>query len=300
MKLWQSFALVAVLLASSLSIRAQDDWKKIAPVGESFTVSMPTTAGSVSRVVPLSASDSVPTRVLFSISNGRRYMLVSFEKTTPDRTRALSSFDEFIKAMEWSLANFEGQPRSLDFDPASSDDSQMVRQYHLKLGDYNGVVRLLGREKTFFAQVIIGADANDPDTKRFLTSLRFGSTNNDDEPKVSNVYALSGPANTDLPPEPWPKSFSPISGGVLNGKALKLSRPEYPSAARENYDQGQVRVQIVIDEYGKVISARALSGPATLREAAVNAAFKSRFTPTRLMGQPVKISGIIIYNFVAQ
>ncbi len=71
-------------------------------------------------------------------------------------------------------------------------------------------------------------------------------------------------------------------------------------AARENRDQGQVRVQIVIDEFGRVIKAEAVSGPPTLRAAAVSAAFKSRFTPTRLMGQPVKVSGVIIYNFIAQ
>ena len=61
-----------------------------------------------------------------------------------------------------------------------------------------------------------------------------------------------------------------------------------------------VEVNIIIDEFGKVIKAEALSGPRHLREAAVAAAWKSRFTPTRLMGQPVKVSGRIIYNFIAQ
>ena len=135
-----------------------------------------------------------------------------------------------------------------------------------------------------------------------MTSFQIGKINNDDEPKVTNVIATSegGSASQDLPPEPWSGRFSPISGGVLNGKALTLGRPEYPSAARANYDQGQVRVQIVIDEFGRVIKADAISGPTTLREAAVKAALKSRFTPTRLMGQPVKISGVIVYNFIAQ
>jgi hypothetical protein len=57
---------------------------------------------------------------------------------------------------------------------------------------------------------------------------------------------------------------------------------------------------VLIDERGVVISAKAIEGPDSLREAAVSAALQSRFTPTRLMGQPVKVNGVIIYNFVAQ
>jgi len=56
----------------------------------------------------------------------------------------------------------------------------------------------------------------------------------------------------------------------------------------------------VIDEFGKVINAEAIEGAESLRAAATDAAYKSLFTPTRLMGQPVKVSGIIVYNFVAQ
>jgi len=103
-----------------------------------------------------------------------------------------------------------------------------------------------------------------------------------------------------LPPEPWPRTTGPIIGGVLNGKAILLARPEYPAAARKNREAGMVKVQILIDELGNVVRAEAVDGPPNLRDAAVAAAWKSRFTPTRLMGQPVKVTGRIIYNFVAR
>ncbi|MGH9882915.1 MAG: energy transducer TonB [Pyrinomonadaceae bacterium] len=48
---------------------------------------------------------------------------------------------------------------------------------------------------------------------------------------------------------------------------------------------------------GKVISARAQAGPGALRDAAVQAALRARFSPTKLSGQPVKVSGIINYKF---
>ena len=62
----------------------------------------------------------------------------------------------------------------------------------------------------------------------------------------------------------------------------------------------QVRVQIVIDENGNVVSAAPVSGHPLLQGAAVAAARASKFTPTKLSGMPVKVSGVIIYNFVAQ
>jgi protein TonB len=61
-----------------------------------------------------------------------------------------------------------------------------------------------------------------------------------------------------------------------------------------------VQVQVLIDENGNVISATAVSGHPLLRAAAQAAAHASKFTPTKLSGQPVKVSGVIIYNFVAQ
>lgn len=93
---------------------------------------------------------------------------------------------------------------------------------------------------------------------------------------------------------------APISGGVLNGKALKLPKPKYPKAARESGASGVVSVKVLIDENGKVISARAINGHPDLWQVSEEAAMKSEFTPTTLAGQPVKVSGVIQYNFVAR
>lgn len=91
-----------------------------------------------------------------------------------------------------------------------------------------------------------------------------------------------------------------ISGGVLNGKATHKPAPEYPAIARAARAQGTVTVQITVDEDGNVVSASAVSGHPLLQQAAVAAARKARFSPTRLQGQPVKISGVVTYNFVLQ
>lgn len=95
-----------------------------------------------------------------------------------------------------------------------------------------------------------------------------------------------------------PNSTSaPIEGGVLNGKALLKMAPAYPAEAKQQRAQGTVVVQILVNELGRVVSARAISGAHSLREASENAALRSRFSPTRLDGVPVKVNGTITYNF---
>lgn len=94
---------------------------------------------------------------------------------------------------------------------------------------------------------------------------------------------------------PLPKT---VSGGVLNHKAMTLTRPSYPAAAKAIRAGGAVSVQVLILEDGSMYSATAVSGHPLLRRSSEIAACSSKFTPTLLSGQPVKVSGIITYNYV--
>lgn len=96
-----------------------------------------------------------------------------------------------------------------------------------------------------------------------------------------------------------PRRVSMPEGGVLNGKAVSLPAPAYPEAAKAVGAEGTVVVRVTIDEAGSVVSAMAVSGHPLLRVASVEAAKLAQFTPTVLSGQPVKVNGIITYNFVA-
>ncbi|HNU08779.1 MAG TPA: TonB family protein [Pyrinomonadaceae bacterium] len=118
-----------------------------------------------------------------------------------------------------------------------------------------------------------------------------GTTTKSDDDDFDKPVVVKTPAPT---PKPVPKV---ISGGVVNGKATNLVKPPYPAAARAVRASGAVNVQVTIDENGSVISASAVSGHPLLRAAAVQAARSSRFSPTLLSGQPVKVTGVIVYNF---
>jgi TonB family protein len=95
-------------------------------------------------------------------------------------------------------------------------------------------------------------------------------------------------------------AVAPTEGGILNSKALQLPAPKYPAEAKNIHAFGEVQVKVLVDETGKVISAEALFGPESLRQAAVDAAKLARFKPMIVDGAAVKISGILTYDFAAQ
>jgi len=100
-------------------------------------------------------------------------------------------------------------------------------------------------------------------------------------------------------PTPVPKKII-TSPKILNSVALSLPKPTYPLMAKQIHVSGSVNVQVLIDESGKVVSAHSVSGHPILAQAAVQSAYQARFSPTMIGSTPVKVSGIIVYNFVLQ
>ena len=156
----------------------------------------------------------------------------------------------------------------------------------------------------------VSAKASDiPPVRRGVTTVIGNESSNAAVPinagPGSGTGLGTGPPKVNIveepppPPAPTPPR-APISGGVLNGKAISLPKPTYPPIARQAHASGTVVVQVTIDENGSVISAHALSGHPLLQAVAVAAARGARFSPTKLSGQPVKVTGVITYNFVAQ
>lgn len=152
--------------------------------------------------------------------------------------------------------------------------------------------------------------SNIPPVRRGVTTVVGSSDSNAAAPMAAGpgtgTGVVAGPTSVNIaeePPPPPPKPTpprAPISGGVLNGKAISLPKPAYPPIARQAHASGTVVVQVTIDENGNVISATPVSGHPLLRAVAAAAARGARFSPTKLSGQPVKVTGVITYNFVAQ
>ena len=134
----------------------------------------------------------------------------------------------------------------------------------------------------------------DPPTPVFTGNRGSGGTGN--TPMVNMP---------DTPPAPEPKP-SPVVpktirlSKVLNSQAIFLPKPAYPSMAKQIRVQGTVSVQVLINEEGTVVSAKAVSGHPLLVPEAQKAAMMARFSPTVISDQPVKVSGVITYNFLMQ
>ncbi|MDX6271889.1 MAG: periplasmic protein TonB [Acidobacteriota bacterium] len=152
-------------------------------------------------------------------------------------------------------------------------------------------------------------------TDRDLTSLSGGGglnaptgvpygNNTNRHPVVVPV----SPADDPLPPAaptPTPAPLKPreqirVSSSVISSKIVTKPAPPYPMLAKQARVQGAVTVEILVDEQGRVVTAQATSGHPLLRMAAQQAAYQARFTPTSISGQPVKVSGVITYNFMLQ
>ena len=211
------------------------------------------------------------------------------------------------------------------------------RSYKMTLGDLTGSVNAFVTRKRFYAIVTLNTKKDETLDEKFLSSFELPervneapkiTANTNVDPNATGQEARNQIQNnagaegeTELPPTPPNKENSteagaanaankeqqnpaaqnqqgqkraPIAGGMLNGKALYLPLPEVPAGEAT----GVVLVQVLIDEQGTVLDAKAVSGPQHLQAAAVNAARLARFSPTLLAGEPVKVSGTLSYNFV--
>jgi TonB family protein len=151
---------------------------------------------------------------------------------------------------------------------------------------------------------------NDPDTnasgltsfkvenQEILASVLVGLANKAGlSPRGDGFVRQPKSAQTASAPEK-DETVPTVQGGVLNSRAAALPRPDYPQSARDANVVGTVTVQVTVNEEGRVIDATAVNGDPMLHDAAIAAARKAKFPPTTLAGRPVRVIGVINYDFV--
>ncbi|MFN0278390.1 MAG: energy transducer TonB [Pyrinomonadaceae bacterium] len=138
-----------------------------------------------------------------------------------------------------------------------------------------------------------------------VMKLQFSPAIKNNKP-ISKDFGLSitlkNPKVNSEPVEKDPTTGKPkakqITAGVLNGKATSLPKPDYPGEAKVIRAGGAVPVQVLFDEAGKVIRAGAVGGHPMLQLPARESACGAKFEPVSLEGKPIKVTGVITYNFV--
>ena len=115
---------------------------------------------------------------------------------------------------------------------------------------------------------------------------------------ITELEEVKGDSQNENKSDNRARPRGPVESGDLNEKAIELPKPIYPGEAHKTHASGEVKVRVIVDETGRVMSADIVSGPKPLWMAAIEAARKARFNPTLVGGGAVKITGILTYNFV--
>ena len=121
---------------------------------------------------------------------------------------------------------------------------------------------------------------------------------------LSGDSALAGIGSIPViaPPPPLesnPNSHGPLSigGQVKEPRLLSSPMPVYPMVARQTHTEGDVVLSTVIDQTGKVADMKVVSGPAVLRQAAVDALRNWKYEPSKLDGQSVSVHLLVTLRF---
>jgi TonB family protein len=324
--------LVALAAAAAVAQQYPHVWLRLAPPDEEFVVHMPEPNFRIRRELPF--GDGVTLRpASFEVAHRGAFLSVlSFSKS---ERGAPKSLDEFVKGFGHALGKGDGgaqaDTRSVR---AEKLDGREGRQFALSAGGTQGAARVYETGQHFYVVLTYGDAAASALTRHFHNSFTFDRAGAERVPLNDIAEVMTSPAKRPAPL--WPVAYSNgtsniivgdrdiappggapsavsttpvvppsgvrgknvVSGGVLNGKAVSKPAPVYPPIAKAARAQGAVTVQIIVDEEGYVISANAVSGHPLLQQAAVFAARQARFSPTFIDGQPVKVSGVITYNFV--
>jgi protein TonB len=118
------------------------------------------------------------------------------------------------------------------------------------------------------------------------------------------ILATTGLAQTPPAPPPppaplqVPKDAITVSGGMLQASGIKKAEPVYPPIARVARVEGEVRIQVIVSEEGKVIAAAIIDGHPLLRDAALQAARQWEFPPKEISGKLIKVVGVLTFHFM--
>jgi TonB family protein len=109
------------------------------------------------------------------------------------------------------------------------------------------------------------------------------------------VLPAIAPSGVELPAPP--DAPIRIAGTVKQPQVISAPMPVYPQMARQVHIEGDVVIDTQIDKAGNVVGMKVVSGPQSLRQAALDALRKWKYQPSLLDGQPVAVQMLITIKF---
>lgn len=335
-----SLAGLVVLGILAVGKAQSPEWETLRPEGEEFTVQMPKGSTMESAKEPYHKMELNSRFYLSNPPGGPVFAVVSLSgiKSNPAMYTEMQRVNSYVDAFKTLFpprispkTTKVAAPVKLIMVGEKTLQGHAGREYKMSVGALSGTVQVFATRRRFYAMVYLNSKKDDALQDEFVSSFalpdkadltptavaaetppttppngRQNKVQSDDAGAEAGTGAETAVANGETKPETaagansTPEKRKPISGGVLNGKAIVLPKPDYPIDAKTAGAAGAVAVQVTVDESGMVIEARAISGHPLLQQPSVNAALQARFSPTSLMGEPVKVTGVLVFNFLRQ
>lgn len=316
-------------LPASAPVNAPD-WETLRPDGDVFSVLMPKGSTFESSKEPYHKMELNSRMYISNRSPGPVFAVVSLSgiKSNPALYTEMQRVNSYVDAFK---ILFPPKIRKDAVAKLTLVGEKILRgnagrEYRLTIAELSGTAQVFATRKRFYSIVYLNTKKDDVIQEQFLSSFVLPEKIDAAPENIASENSATNPANASRaanasaseaqPVKPSANDAdskqdepnrvvaasadsprAPISGGVLNGKAISLPAPEYPAIAKQAKASGAVAVQVTIDENGSVIAAHAVSGHPLLQGPAVAAARQAKFSPTLLMGEPVKVTGVIVYNF---
>jgi TonB family protein len=247
-------------------------------------------------------------------------------KSSPKPVDALPDFTFYQKRADENIGKGEYDLAIVDYNKAVELNPKSVpayfnraRAFYFKrdfaeaIESYSKVIELTPKDSVVFYNRGVAYEKMGDALKAAEDYEKALALDENNSPAKENLKKIRDAELAKKPVQPAPKQTEAVQtkqsnqpentsnvfnyGRIDPSLATRMVTPVYSAMAKSVRAEGQVTVEVELDEEGNVTSAKAVAGHAMLRNSAEEAAKRSKFKPAMIAGKPAKATGQIFYNF---
>jgi TonB family protein len=292
-------AVLLCLFASQVSVlvaQTTHEWQEFSSTENRFSISLPGNPQRLSRTVEAFMSEGKARLDSFQYTNEKTLFFIGClsEPALPPQPDGWGPDFEFVKYSIQEIVDGQiSSKKNIQLEGYPGGEMTGVATFRVegKKSQAKFAARNYFVDRSLYLVLVASFDAemNSQDfsasAAKFLDSFKLHV-----QPRVNKHI-------NELPGTP-PPGVIRVSSGMLSGAlAIKKVGPVYPNEAKAAGVAGLVKVRVLISEDGNLIEAEVLSGNELLRGAALDAAKQWTFRKWEKDGKPVKVEGVLNFDF---